>query len=217
MYKVSVNGGDSVTKSTNCVRNLGALLESTMDMEQQVKSVCRSAYAQLRSIGHIRNIWQMMPQNPWWIASYIENGLLQCGVKWYNTVMHKLQRVQNTAARVITRTSRYSRITSVLNALHWLPLKYRALCKTLTFTYKALHDQSPDYIREMLKVYKPSRTLGSQDSWSLVVPSARTEMFWNPSFAYLRLLYVMHFFLLIYIRGSSKLYKVVCYTLGIGF
>ena len=56
LYKVSVNGGDSVTKSTNCVRNLGALLESTMDMEQQVKPDCRSAYAQLRSIGHIRNI-----------------------------------------------------------------------------------------------------------------------------------------------------------------
>ena len=98
--------------------------------------------------------------------------------------MHKLQRAQNTAARIVSRTSRCSHITPVLKELHWLPLKYRVQYKTLTFTYKALHEQSPDYIRDMLKVYKPSRTLRSQDSLSLVVPNARTVMFGNRSFAY---------------------------------
>ena len=51
---ISVRVGNSVIRSTKCVRNLGTLLDSNLDMEQQVNSVCKSAYAQLRSIGHIR-------------------------------------------------------------------------------------------------------------------------------------------------------------------
>ena len=39
-----------------------------------------------------------------------------------NTVMEKTQNVQNTAARIITRTSRYSHITPVLKELHWVPV-----------------------------------------------------------------------------------------------
>ena len=85
---------------------------------------------------------------------------------------------------IITRTSRYSHINPVLTELHWLPLKYRVQYNTLTFTYKALHEQSHDYIRDMLKVYNPSRTLRSQDSLSLDVPNARTVMFGNRSFAH---------------------------------
>ena len=68
-----------------------------------------------------------------------------------NTLVNKLQRSQNTAARIITKTSRYRHITPVLKELHLLTLKYRIQYKTLTFTYKALHDQSPDYIKVQTK------------------------------------------------------------------
>ena len=183
---VSVKVGNSVIRSTSCVRNLGTLLESNMDMEQQVNSVCRSAYAQLRSIGHIRQ-YLSSDATKTLVNSLVTSRLDYCNAMLNgipNTLMNKLQRVQNTAARIITRTSRYSHITPVLKELHWLPLKYRVQYKTLTFTYKALHDQSPEYIRDLLKVYKPSRTLRSQDSLSLVVPNARTVMFGNRSFSH---------------------------------
>ena len=66
-----------------------------------------------------------------------------------NTTLNKLQHVQNTAARIITRTSRHSHITPVLKKLHWLPVKYRVQYKVLTHTYKALHEEYPAYIRNM--------------------------------------------------------------------
>ena len=181
---ISVRVGNSVITSTKCVRNLGALLDSNLDMEQQVNSVCKSAYAQLRSIGHIR---PYLSNNA---TKTLVNSLVTSRLDYCNamltgvpsTLINKLQRTQNTAARIITRTSRYSLITPVLKELHWLPLKYRIQYKTLTFTYKALHDQSPDYMKDMIKVYKPSRTLRSQDSLSLVVPNVRTVSFGNRSF-----------------------------------
>ena len=41
----------------------------------------------------------------------------------------KLQRVQNTAARLITNTRKYDRISPVLYELHWLPVFYRIYFK----------------------------------------------------------------------------------------
>ena len=78
----------------------------------------------------------------------------------------KLQRVQNTAARIVTITARHNHITPVLKKLHWLPVKYRAQFKLLVHTHKALHDRSPVYLRDMLQMYTPGRiseytTIGS--------------------------------------------------------
>ena len=50
MSSISVQVGGSKIASTNCVRNLG----TTMSMEKQVISICRSGYTQLRNIGRIR-------------------------------------------------------------------------------------------------------------------------------------------------------------------
>ena len=46
--------GDSNIRPSSCVRNLGAWLDSRMDMEQHVNSVCKSCFGQIRQIGHIR-------------------------------------------------------------------------------------------------------------------------------------------------------------------
>ena len=51
---ISVNVGVCEIKPTTSVRNLGAILDSRIDLEQHVNSVCRSCYVQLRQIGHIR-------------------------------------------------------------------------------------------------------------------------------------------------------------------
>ena len=55
-------------------------------------------------------------------------------------------------------------ITPVLHVkeLHWIPV-----------TYKALHGQSPGYIKDMLEVYQPARNLRSQNTTQLVVLKPR--------------------------------------------
>jgi len=149
MDKVSVQVGNGRITSTICVRNLGVMLESNMTprLRTQGASICRSGYAQLRSIGRIRR--------------YLSNdatkslvyGLVISGLDYCNALIHglpdaminKLQRVQNTAACIVTRTARHNHITPVLNKLHWLPVKYRAQFKLLVHTHKALHDRSPVY------------------------------------------------------------------------
>ena len=62
----------------------------------------------------------------------------------------KLQRVQNTAARLVFNLRKYDRITPALVTLHWLSVKYRIEFKTLLIVFKELHGKAPTYIQEMI-------------------------------------------------------------------
>jgi len=76
-----------------------------------------------------------------------------------------------------TLTSCQSHMSPILKDLHWLPVKYRVQFKILMHTYKALNEQAPRYISDMLTVYQPRRTLRSMDSVTLVVPRVRTSSY----------------------------------------
>ena len=98
------------------------------------------------------------------------------------TLMSKLQLLQNTAARVITRSKRREHITPILKSLHWLPIKYRVEYKIAVLTYRAQHGHSPDYITDMINVYTPARPLRSESVVSLVSPRTRTVSYGSRSF-----------------------------------
>ena len=62
------------------------------------------------------------------ISCYID----QCNSLLYGlpeTLISKLQRIQNSAARLVSRTRTHEHITPVLRKLHWLPVNF-ALCIT---------------------------------------------------------------------------------------
>ena len=61
-------------------------------------------------------------------------------VGWINSLfrslskfnLRKLQYIQNSAARIVSNTSRYTSITPVLKKLHWLPVEHCSVFKTTT-------------------------------------------------------------------------------------
>ncbi len=183
---ISVNVANSSIASTTHVRNLGVMFDSTMTMEQQVNAVCRSCYGQLRKIGRIRQYLSTEA------TKSLVNGLVTSRLDYCNALLHglpntlldKFQRVQNTAARIVTRTSRHSHITPVLKELHWLPVPYRIQYKILVHTYNSLHNRSPAYIKDMLNIYRPSRTLRSQNSLTLVTPRTKTVTYGRRCFSH---------------------------------
>ena len=66
--------------------------------------------------------------------------------------LDKIQRVQNTAARIIFRLPKFCRITPSLFGLHWLPVRYRIDFKICLLTFKAIHGSAPSYLRELVVV-----------------------------------------------------------------
>jgi len=75
--------------------------------------------------------------------------------------LNKLKRVQNSAARIVTRTTRSDYATPILADLHWLPVKYRIQYKVAVTVYKILTTQEPSYLADVIRFHVPSRHLRS--------------------------------------------------------
>ncbi len=85
------------------------------------------------------------------------------------------EHIQNTAARILTRTRKSEHITPVLRSLHWLPVTFRIDFKVLLLVYKSLNGLGPKYIADMLTEYKPNRALRSVGSSQLEIPRVHTK------------------------------------------
>ena len=94
-----------------------------------------------------------------------------------------LQRVQNCAARVVKQVKQREHITPVLKELHWLPIRFRIQYKVNLLTFKALHELAPEYLRELIQLYQPPRSLRSQNCHLLTVPSSKLRSFGGRAFS----------------------------------
>lgn len=163
---IQVKVGDDIIKPSTSVRDLGSYLDSTMSMEEQVSRTVRACYLQLRSIGHVRRSLDSAA------CAKVINATVTARQDYHNAllagshmcVLKPLQRMQNQAARMLTRTPRTDHITPVLRELHWLPVKERADFKLLVQVQRAVHDpRAPEYLREMFARYQAPRHLRSSD------------------------------------------------------
>ena len=82
----------------------------------------------------------------------------------------RLQKIQNQAARILTRTSRCDHITEVLINLHWMKGEQRIIYKILILTYKSFVDLPvPLYLRELVKKKNKSANTRLADDYLLLV------------------------------------------------
>ena len=154
-------------------------------MVDDINLVCGSICDQIRNIGLIRwFLWQDTCRQVVHasVTSRFDfcNSLL-VGLPRYTT--GKLQRCQNMAARVITRTRKSEHITPVLRELHWLPAEQRVNLKVLMQVYKALHGLAPDYMVDLLHRYQPGRALRSSTDGHLPDEPWTTTGWGSPAFS----------------------------------
>ena len=67
--------------------------------------------------------------------------------------LHRLQSIQNSAARIVTNSSKYTRITPVLGKLHWLTIQFCSEFKLATLVYKFIHTGFPKFLVSHLSTY----------------------------------------------------------------
>ena len=103
------------------------------------------------------------------IVNSLYNGISQAN-------LNKIQRIQNTLARVVTNTSKFEHITPILKKLHWLPIKQRIDYKLCLLTYKTLQIQQPTYLYNSLSFPSHSLSTRSSDSSVLSIPYVRTSL-----------------------------------------
>ena len=139
---------------TTSVRNLRVIFYEHVRIEELIDSICKSAYFHIRNISKIkkylsRDCLEII------IHAFIFSKLDYCNSLLIGTpkcILQKLQRVQNTAARLLTNiklSAQYYSTPVILINLHWLPIQYCIQFKILLLVYKALHDLSPSYLKDL--------------------------------------------------------------------
>ena len=174
---LTVQVGSASVKHSRCVRNLGVMQDELLNMKKQVANICRTSNYQLRNIGFIRR-YLTADATKLLVHAFIVSRLDYGNALLYGMaggLVKKLQTVQNSAARLITRTSKRDHITPALFSLHWLPVAYRIQFKILVYVYRALNDLAPSYLADMIQLYSPSRTLRSQNKL-LLAANCRTKL-----------------------------------------
>ena len=183
----SISLGDCTIKPSESVRNLGVTLDQTLSFKKYVSSVCRVCYLELRRISSVRHLLSEEATKTL-VCAFILSRLDYCNsllAGCPKTLLSKLQKVQNNAARLIFRCSRSSHVTPLLHSLHWLPVVKRIDYKLSLICFKSFNNVAPEYISDLLDVYAPSRQLrSSSDSHILKVPRIRTTNFGQCSFSY---------------------------------
>jgi hypothetical protein len=157
----SIEAAGTSVPLANHVKLLGVTFDSHLNFDKHISNVCSSSYFHIRALRHIRPYLDFKTSNT--IAcSIVGSRLDYCnsiltGISSRN--IHRLQRVQNSLARVVTRSTTNS--TSALNSLHWLQIKQRIDYKLATLVYRSLHNACPQYLSALLHSYTPSRQLRS--------------------------------------------------------
>jgi hypothetical protein len=176
--------GDCVIRPTPVARNIGVMFDDLQSMGTQVRRMCQTAYYHLHRIHTVRDCLTQQA------AERLVLSLVISRLDYGNALLHglpgqllnKLQLVQNSAARVITRTGRYEHITPVLKQLHWLPIRFRIQYKIILLTFRALHNLAPAYISDLVECYQPTRTLRSSSGSLLTTHTARLRQYGDRSF-----------------------------------
>ena len=87
------------------------------------------------------------------------------------------------AARFVTGARKFDHISPLLVKLHWLPIYYHAVFKSLLLVFKALNGLGPRYLVELLQYQNLSRTLRSNSLELLLQQKSNIKTYGNRAFS----------------------------------
>ena len=168
---------DATVSLSNQVKTLGVVLDSTLSMQPHIASLTKACFFHLRQISSIR---RYLTQDACirLIVCLVFSRLDYCNSLLSGvpaSFLHRLQRIQNNASRLVRRKKKSDHVTPLLHSLHWLPIKYRITHKLCTLCHKCVNDAAPAYLCSCVQLYAPSRSLRSASD-TLILQTPRTKL-----------------------------------------
>uniref|UniRef100_A0AAQ5ZK56 Reverse transcriptase domain-containing protein n=1 Tax=Amphiprion ocellaris TaxID=80972 RepID=A0AAQ5ZK56_AMPOC len=169
---------------SSSVRNLGVIFDPHLSFEHHIQNLCKISFFHLKNISKLRPTLSLSDAEKL-VHAFVSSRLDYCNALLVGIPaksLLKLQHVQNTAARILTRTPKQAHITPVLHNLHWLPIAKRIQYKICLLAYQCIHGHAPDYLSELLTLRTISRQLRSTNTNLLCTPRSNLRTMGDRAF-----------------------------------
>ena len=151
-------------------------------MERHIINVARSLNY------HLRAIRDILTQSA---TEQLMHSLITSRLDYCNSLLadipklhlDKLQRCQNTAARIVVHLPKREHITPELKALHWLPVHARITFKLLLFIYRIINHMAPEYLKDIITLSEPKYNTRSSDKLKLDIPTTNLKTVGDRAFS----------------------------------
>ena len=151
---------------SDVIRDLGVLLDSSLNMTQHISSVAKACYFHLR---RIRQVKRCLDET---CLRILIQALVISRLDYCNSVLsglpsstlQPLSSVLHTAARLIKDLGPRDHITPTLQQLHWLPIRARIAFKICLLMYHIHSGTSPSYMASMVTPCSVFNTRGLRSS-----------------------------------------------------
>ena len=167
--------GTSVALSDS-VRSLGVVIDKHLSMEKHINSVLRSCCFHIKALRHIRR--SLTDE----VANTVARCIVLSRIDYCNSLLYgapsqylnKLQRVQNSLARIVLNKPFRSPAAPLLRELHWLPVTQRVRFKIASLVFRCRDGSAPSYLSELISEKVFVRGLRSAGTFLLEEPRTRT-------------------------------------------
>ena len=132
------------------------MITEDMSLESHISHTCRTAYISIRQISTIRKYLTTQATKTL-VCAFVLSRLDYCnallsGCPQY--LLQKLQKVQNSAARLILKAKKYDHAKPLLHKLHWLPIQARIEYKLSVHCHNFFFNESPHYLSSILYYFR---------------------------------------------------------------
>ena len=181
--KMTIVIGSDEINPTDFVWNLGFYFDKWMKNPVHVNKLASYTYLMLKQIMRVHHKINF-PAAKILVQSIVLSWVDYCNSLLLHTFQYnlkKLQRIQNMGAWIIHHSSKYDRITPLLQELHWLMIDDHITYKIAVIMYKCVNGTAPKYLTD-LAVTLHGIKLCSSSRRKLPVSRFKTALSHNSSF-----------------------------------
>ena len=180
---LDVHIGDYTLVQSDCIDYLGLKIDETISWNMQTDNICKKLVFIISRFSRLKHI---LPSH---MLMLIYSSIIQPTFDYAITIwgytcdnnLHKIQRLQNRAARIVTGNYDYvtTRGTELVRRLRWMCVTQRRDYFMSILMYKSIHGMAPAYLCNEITLHSEitERTTRSVNGNNVFVPYAHLESF----------------------------------------
>ncbi len=183
-YDLRVGVNRDQIRKVSKTKSLGLTIDENLSWKHHIDNITKKVASGIGAIKRIRDyvtketaiqVYQGLVQPYFSYGAPVWDGIGK-------TLSEKLQKLQNRAARVITRSSYDVSSSSLLDELNWDTLSTMRLKQKANLVYNTINERTPLYLQQMFSPRENVYNLRDSQS-KLFIPKPRTD-YMKRSFSY---------------------------------